>query len=110
MCENESFQSLVAEMRRDAMKGRMLSRPLAGAAFLPATLIQMVRAGEETARLPEMLLHVAEHLETEIDRLLDGLSSAIEPVLIVLIGVIVGGLLIALYLPIFELATSAMME
>lgn len=100
---NRSMRRLVQQMHRNATRGRTLSSALQDATFFPPMAAHLVRVGEETARLPEMLLHVAEHYESELDRLLDGLTSIIEPVLIVLIGGLVGGLLIALYLPIFDL-------
>ncbi len=101
--ENAVVRNLVSEMRQSTARGQPLSRPLVGSRVFPPMVVHMLQVGEETATLPETLLHIASHYEAELDRLLDGLSSVIEPVLIVLIGAVVGAILVALYLPIFEL-------
>lgn len=64
---------------------------------------QMISVGEETASLDEMLDQVATLYEEEVDIMVEGLTSVIEPVLIVFIGLIIGAIIIALYLPIFEM-------
>jgi type IV pilus assembly protein PilC len=108
--ENMVIRGLVSEMRRATSQGRPMTHPLQTSSLFPPMVTQMLRVGEETARLPDMLLHVSDHYETELDRLLDGLSSVIEPAMIILIGAMVGGMLVALYLPIFELVGLSGME
>ncbi len=63
----------------------------------------MVSVGEETSRLDQVMTHLGKQYESEMDSFIDGLTSVIEPVLIMVVGVIIGGILIALYLPLFEL-------
>lgn len=92
-----------AEMRRRVVRGTSLAAPMARASFFPPMVVQMVSVGEETARLSEMLLHVAGHYEAEVDAAVDALASVIEPLLVVVLGIIVGAILVAIYLPMFEL-------
>ncbi|MEO1632933.1 MAG: type II secretion system F family protein, partial [Bacteroidota bacterium] len=92
-----------AEMRRRVVRGTSLAAPMARASFFPPMVVQMVSVGEETARLSEMLLHVARHYEAEVDVAVEALASVIEPLLVVVLGVIVGAILVAIYLPMFEL-------
>ncbi len=69
-------------------------------------VVQMIAVGEQTAELDGMLLHAAEHYEQEVDAFLDGLMSIIEPILIVVIGLMLGGILVSLYLPMFEMINA----
>ncbi|MEL6611759.1 MAG: type II secretion system F family protein, partial [Bacteroidota bacterium] len=92
-----------AEMRRRVVRGTSLAAPMAHASFFPPMVVQMVSVGEETARLSEMLLHVARHYEAEVDAAVEALASVIEPLLVVVLGIIVGAILVAIYLPMFEL-------
>ena len=69
----------------------------------PDMVIQMVAIGEESGALDSMLAKVANIYEQEVDDLVDGLSSLLEPLIMAVLGVLVGGLIIAMYLPIFQL-------
>jgi type IV pilus assembly protein PilC len=66
-------------------------------------VVQMVAIGEESGSLDAMLAKVADFYEEEVDNLVDALSSLIEPMIMVVLGVVIGGLVIAMYLPIFQL-------
>jgi type IV pilus assembly protein PilC len=66
-------------------------------------VVQMIAVGEQTAELGRMMTYVGEHFEREIDTSLDVLTSIIEPILIVFIGLCIGGILMAMYLPMFDL-------
>ena len=72
--------------------------------IFPSMVIQMAAIGEEAGSLDAMLLKVAEAYEEEVSNAVDALSSLLEPLIIVFIGVIVGGMVIAMYLPIFKMA------
>jgi type IV pilus assembly protein PilC len=67
-------------------------------------IIRMVTAGEQTGRIDNMLERIAEFLDEEIETTLSGLTSLIEPILIVFLGVVVGGMVICMFLPIFKMA------
>jgi type IV pilus assembly protein PilC len=71
----------------------------------PAMVTQMVAIGEESGALDQMLTKVAEFHEEEVDNAVASLSSLMEPVIMVILGVVIGGLVIAMYLPIFQLGS-----
>lgn len=73
--------------------------------FLPMT-VQMIDVGEESGKLTEMLNKVADYYDNEVSEQIDGLTSLIEPIIIVILGIIVGGVVIAMYLPIFQIGAS----
>ena len=68
-------------------------------------VVQMVAIGEESGSLDEMLAKVADFYEDDVDNLVEGLSSLLEPLIMAVLGVIVGGLVIAMYLPIFQMGS-----
>ncbi len=95
----KALSDAMAQVRR----GSGLSKPLEKSGIFPALVHQMVSVGEETSRLDQVMTHLGKQYESEMDSFIDGLTSVIEPVLIMVVGVIIGGILIALYLPLFEL-------
>ncbi|MNN79642.1 type IV pilin biogenesis protein [compost metagenome] len=72
----------------------------------PGMAVQMTAIGEESGALEEMLDNVASYYEAEVDSLVDNLTSLMEPFIMVVLGVIVGGLVVAMYLPIFQLGSA----
>jgi type IV pilus assembly protein PilC len=74
--------------------------------LFPNMVIQMVAIGEESGELDSMLSKVADFYEREVDDAVAGLSSLLEPIIMVFLGVVIGGLVIAMYLPIFKIAAS----
>ncbi len=95
----DEVQQMVSSIR----KGKSLNKSLDKSLIFPIMVTQMISVGEETASLDEMLDQVATLYEEEVDIMVEGLTSVIEPVLIVFIGLIIGAIIIALYLPIFEM-------
>ena len=73
--------------------------------MFPSMIIRMVTAGEQTGKIDNMLERIADFLDEEIETTLSGLMSLIEPLLIVFLGVVVGGMVICMFLPIFKLST-----
>jgi type IV pilus assembly protein PilC len=69
-------------------------------------VIQMINVGEKTGGLPDMLLKVSDFYDEEVDAAVDSLTSMIEPLIIVFLGVVIGGILIAMYMPMFSLADT----
>ena len=102
---NTFIKDEIKRLRKAVSKGQSIHEPLARAGFFPEMVVQMIAAGEETAKLSPMLLHTALFYEGEVDSFLDRLSSLIEPLMIVGIGLLLGGILIAMYLPMFDLVT-----
>lgn len=100
---NTILMSEVELMSSSIIKGKSLNKALENSRVFPIVVSQMITVGEETASLDEMLEQVANLFEEEVDIMVEGLTSIIEPILIVFIGLILGAIIIALYLPIFEL-------
>ena len=101
----------VLERGVDAVRGRVeggssLSGAMTEAGVFPDMLIQMAATGEETGRLDQMLIRTAEFYEQRVAAKVEGLSSLVEPIAIVILGVIIGVMLVALYLPIFNLGQA----
>ncbi len=103
---NQYVEHALTVVLRRVRRGSSLYQPLKQAGFFPDMVVQLIAVGELTAELDTMLLHAAEHYEQEVDAFLDGLTSIIEPILIVVIGLILGGILVSLYLPMFELINT----
>jgi type IV pilus assembly protein PilC len=87
----------------DVEKGDNLSVAMSKESIFPPMLLRMVSAGEATGKIDNMLEKMADFWDEEIEAMLDALTSLIEPMLIVFLGVIVGGIVIAMFLPIFKL-------
>ncbi len=94
----------MTEVLNRVRRGSSLYAPLKKAGLFPNMVVQLIAVGEETAELDGMLLHAAAHYEEEVDVLLDGLTSIIEPVLMVGLGAITIIVILALYLPIFKMS------
>ena len=88
----------------DIERGEGISMSLSKHPIFPPMIIRMITAGEQTGKIDSMLERVADFLDEEIDTTLSGLTSLIEPLLIVFLGVVVGGIVICMFLPIFKLA------
>jgi len=87
--------------------GDTVSEPMKNFSIFPPLVVHMIAVGEETGALDKMLIKVAEAYEREVDDAVDGLAKLIEPLLIVMLGGIIGTVVVALYLPIFSI-TNAM--
>jgi type IV pilus assembly protein PilC len=103
-CGNAVYNDASARIREDVAVGHQLQLAMQQTSVFPSMVIQMAAIGEEAGSLDEMLIKVAEAYEEEVNNAVDALSSLLEPVIIVFIGVIVGGMVIAMYLPIFKMA------
>jgi len=84
-------------------EGQSISGPLAASGVFPAMVTQMIMVGEESGELEEMLVNVAKFYDQEVDRTVDNLTSIIEPLMMVFIGLTIGTMIIAMYLPIFHM-------
>ena len=88
----------------DIERGEGISAALGKHPIFPSMIIRMLSAGEQTGNIDNMLERVANFLDEEIEATLSGLMSLIEPLLIVFLGVVIGGMVICMFLPIFNLA------
>jgi type IV pilus assembly protein PilC len=100
---NHVIESSIKSVSEDVEKGDNLSVALSKKSIFPPMLLRMVAAGEQTGKIDTMLEKMADFWDEEIEATLDALTSLIEPMLIVFLGVIVGGIVIAMFLPIFKL-------
>ncbi|WP_455921773.1 type II secretion system F family protein [Pseudomonas putida] len=100
---NVVFKNAVIRIKQDVSSGTQLNVAMRSTAVFPSLAIQMTAIGEESGALDSMLDKVATYYEAEVDNMVDGLTSLMEPMIMVVLGVLVGGLVIAMYLPIFQL-------
>lgn len=100
---NYVYRSALLKVREEVMAGMQMNVAMRTTGIFPDMLIQMVMIGEESGGLDEMLNKVANIYEMQVDDAVDGLSSLIEPIMMVVIGTLVGGLIVAMYLPIFQM-------
>ena len=99
------YEKAVLAMRDDVATGQSLQLAMRQQGLFPHMVIQMVTIGEESGALDDMLAKVADFYEEEVDNAVDALSSLLEPLIMVVLGTVIGGLVIALYLPIFQLGS-----
>jgi len=102
---NVVLEKAIMRTRESVSRGQTLTEPLKEAEVFPPMVVQMVSVGEETGALDEMLAKIADFYEDEVDTAVDGLTSVIEPLMMVALGGIVGGMVVAMYLPIFKMIT-----
>jgi type IV pilus assembly protein PilC len=100
---NIVYELAVMRMRDEVATGQRLQRAMENTGLFPNMVVQMIAVGEESGSLDEMAAKVADFYELEVDSAVDGLSSLLEPLIMAILGVLVGGLVIAMYLPIFKL-------
>lgn len=103
---NMVYEKAVLRMRDDVSVGYPLNMAMKQTQLFPHMVVQMTAIGEEAGALDTMLFKVAEYFEQEVNNAVDALSSLIEPFIMVIIGVLVGGLVIGMYLPIFKIAAT----
>ncbi len=99
---NEVIANAVRRARSAIKEGETIAKPLSESKVFPSMLVQMIAVGEETGALDQMLNKVAAFYEEEVSTATDGLTSLIEPLMMASLGVIVGGIVIALYMPMFQ--------
>jgi type IV pilus assembly protein PilC len=102
---NQVVTEALTDVKESVRAGESLAEPLSRHKVFPPMVVQMMMVGEETGALEEMLAKVSDFYDREVDDTVNALTSLIEPLLIVVMGATVGGILIALYLPIFNLAS-----
>jgi type IV pilus assembly protein PilC len=99
------YHDAIQRIREDVTSGQQLNTSIRATAMFPTMLTQMVAIGEESGALDDMLEKVATHYEESVDNMVDSLTSLLEPMIMSVLGVLVGGLMIAMYLPIFMLGS-----
>ena len=102
---NRVVQDAVMEARKSIGGGETISAPLRTMKVFPPMVTSMIAVGEATGGLDEMLTKIADFYDAEVDAAVENLTAALEPVIIVFLGIFIGGLVISMYLPIFEIAS-----
>lgn len=103
---NVIFKNAVNKVKQDVSTGMQLNFSMRSTGVFPSLAIQMTAIGEESGALDSMLDKVATYYEDEVDNMVDSLTSLMEPMIMAILGVVVGGLVIAMYLPIFKLGNA----
>jgi type IV pilus assembly protein PilC len=104
-CGNVVYYDAVMKMRDEVSTGTQLQAAMRATELFPNMVVQMVAIGEEAGSLDQMLGKVADFYEEEVDNAVDALTSLLEPMIMAFLGVVIGGLVIAMYLPIFKMGS-----
>jgi type IV pilus assembly protein PilC len=102
---NEIYKNAILEVRADVAAGGQMFSSMKTTNQFPEMVVQMVSIGEESGALDDMLARVANIYEQEVDDAVDGLTALLEPIIMAVLGVLIGGLIVAMYLPIFQLGS-----
>jgi type IV pilus assembly protein PilC len=103
---NAIIEEAVQKTRTSIERGETISAPLRETGVFPSMVVQMINVGETTGALDAMLSKIADFYEEEVDTAVAGLLTLMEPVMIAVLGGVVGGIVIAMYLPIFDLISK----
>jgi type IV pilus assembly protein PilC len=103
---NRVLHDAIMESRTSIAGGETISEPLKKSGVFPPMVTSMINVGEQTGGLDEMLTKIADFYDEEVDAAVEALLSAMEPIMIVFLGVIVGGMIVAMYLPIFDMMNA----
>ncbi|MBN1149879.1 type II secretion system F family protein [candidate division WOR-3 bacterium] len=105
---NSLVEQAIYAARTSISEGEDISGPLSREKIFPPMVIQMVRIGEQSGQLDVMLSKVADFYDQEVDQAVENLTAALEPIIMIVLGVVIGGLVVAMYLPIFTMASTFM--
>lgn len=103
---NRTVETAIMDARASIREGETISEPLGRSGIFPAMVIQMISVGESTGALDSMLSKIADFYDDEVDVAVSNLTALLEPFLMVFLGVVIGGVVIAMYLPIFQMASA----
>jgi type IV pilus assembly protein PilC len=103
---NRVIQDAIMQSRSSIAGGDTIAAPLQKSGVFPPMVISMIAVGEQTGGLDEMLSKIADFYDTEVDAAVSGLLALLEPIMIVVLGVVVGGMVVAMYLPIFDMINA----
>jgi len=100
---NSIVEDAIMATRKSIEEGKTIAQPLEETDVFPPMVIQMISVGEQTGALDTMLSKIADFYEDEVDEAVENLMSLLEPVMIVFLGVMIGGIVISMYMPMFSL-------
>ncbi len=102
---NKIIENAILETRRSVGEGKTIAEPLMETDIFPSMVVQMIAVGEATGALDAMLAKIADFYDDEVDAAVEAMTALLEPVMMVFLGGVVGGMIIAMYLPIFKMAS-----
>jgi len=100
---NAVIEKAVESVRKGIKEGENIADPLAKSGAFPPMVVRMIKVGEQTGELEKMLTKIADFYEDQVDAAVSGLTSLIEPLIIAFLGIVIGGIVIAMFLPVFKL-------
>ena len=103
---NRTVETAILNARASIREGETIAEPLGRSGIFPPMVIQMISVGESTGALDSMLSKIADFYEEEVDMTVANLTSLLEPFLMIFLGVVIGGVVISMYLPIFQMASA----
>lgn len=103
---NKLIEKVILESREAIREGERIAEPLKKSGVFPSMVVQMISIGEETGALDAMLTKIADFYDGEVSAAIEGLTGMIEPLIIVFLAVVVGGMVVAMYLPMFEITSK----
>lgn len=102
---NKIVEEAVIKTRTSIAEGKTIAAPLQASGVFPPMVVQMISVGEQSGALDSMLEKIADFYDAEVDQAVTNLTALIEPILMVFLGIVIGGIIVAMYLPIFKLVT-----
>jgi type IV pilus assembly protein PilC len=106
VCGNSVFEKAINKMKDEAATGQRLTVSIQNSGLFSNMVVQMVSIGEESGSIDDMLSKVADYYEEEVDNAVDAMTSLMEPLIMSFLGVVIGGLVIGMYLPIFKMGDA----
>lgn len=103
---NARIEKVILDLMGSVKRGESIASPLEKSEIFPSMVIRMIAIGEETGELEEMLTKIADFYDTQVDTAVSGLTSLIEPLIIAFLGIVIGGIVVALFLPILTLTQA----
>jgi type IV pilus assembly protein PilC len=102
---NKIVENALLKTRQSITEGQSIAEPLEAALIFPPMVVQMIAVGEATGALDAMLSKIADFYDDEVDAAVSAMTTLLEPVMMVFLGGVVGGMIVAMYLPIFKMAS-----
>jgi len=104
--DNARLELLILSLKTSVTKGEGIAGPLSRSPLLPPMVVRMIAVGEETGELEKMLTKIADFYDTQVDSTVAALTSLIEPLVIAFLGVVIGGIVVSMFLPILTLTQA----
>jgi type IV pilus assembly protein PilC len=101
--DNQVIANAIQSVHDSVKEGEGMTAPMGACGVFPAMVVSMVEVGEETGALPEMLIRIANTYDDEVDTAVEAMTSVIEPIMIIFLAVIVGGIVIAMFMPLISI-------